>query len=95
MKVKWFSYRLINDPDVNFIFKVMDEKGNVLWSASVNCVKTWDKRRKRTRRIPKSIFLRYIHNLQEGDQFPQIVYFRSSFEISRGVFDRLKEKKSR
>ena len=92
MKVEWISYHWLNDPDAYFIFKVMDEKENVLWSASVTCVRTWDKRRKRTRRIPKSIFLRYIHDLQEGDQFPQIVYFRSSFEISRGVLDRLKEK---
>ena len=92
MKVEWISYHWLNDPDTYFIFKVIDEKGNVLWSTSVTCVRTWDKRRKRTRRIPKSIFLRYIHNLQEGDQFPQIVYFRSSFEISREVLDRLKEK---
>ena len=92
MKVRWISYHWLNDPDVNFIFKVTDEEENVLWSASVICVRTWDKRRKRTRRIPKSIFLRYIHNLQEGDQFSQIIYFRSSFEISRGVLDRLKEK---
>ena len=92
MKVEWISYHWLNDSDAYFIFKVMDEKENVLWSASVTCVRTWDKRRKRTRRIPKSIFLRYIHNLQEGDQFPQIVYFRSSFEISLGVLDRLKEK---
>lgn len=93
--MRWISYHWLNDPDVHFIFKVIDEKGNVLWSASVNCVKTWDKRRKRTRRIHKSIFLRYIHNLQEGDQFPQSVYFRSSFEISRGVLDRLLKEKEK
>jgi hypothetical protein len=95
MRVKWISYHWLYDPDINFIFKVVDEEENVLWSSSVICVRTWDKRRKRTRRIPKFIFLNYIHDLQEGDQFPAIVYFRSSFEISRELLYRLKKKKSR